>query len=166
MGPWGAVIMGFFGGVFFAAACVVGGGWREPLLVVPVVVFVGIGAMARRRIARAAPGGFGRDARTRRIIRWATIAEGVGIAVVSAGFGVSGHPSLVLPGIAAVVGLHFLPMGYGIPFRPFAVIAWLLLLAAGIGMVMRPPDGAVLAGGAAAVALWVAAGLALGRGVG
>jgi predicted transcriptional regulator len=43
-------------------------------------------------------------------------------------------------------------MGYFIPFRPFAVIAWLLLLAAAAGMVLRQPDGAVLAGIAAALA--------------
>jgi hypothetical protein len=75
--------------------------------------------------------------------------------------GVTGHPDLVLPGIAAVVGLHFLPMGYFIPFRPFAVIAWLLLLAAAAGMVLRQPDGAVFAGIAAALALWAASALAL-----
>jgi hypothetical protein len=161
MGPLGALIMGFFGGVFFVAASIIAGGWDNPFLAVPVLVYAVIATVAGRRLRRASPGAYEPDLRTGRIIARATIAEGVGIPIVAMALGVTGHPDLVLPGIAAVVGLHFLPMGYFIPFRPFAVIAWLLLLAAAAGMVLRQPDGAVLAGIAAALALWAASALAL-----
>jgi hypothetical protein len=54
------------------------------------------------------------------------------------------------------MGLHFLAMGYFIPFPPFAIIAWLLLRRSATGAAVRQPDGAILAGLAATLALWAA----------
>ncbi len=163
MGPWGALIMSFFGGTFFAAASVIGGGWKNPLLIIPVLVFAGIAAIAQHRIRHAPPGAFEPDARAGRIISWASTAEGVGIPVVAMALANTGHNNLVLPGIAAVVGLHFLPMAYAIPFRPFYALAVFLLLAATAGFLLKQPLGAELAGMAAALALWAASAAALGR---
>ncbi len=163
MGPWGALIMGFFGGVFFAAATCIATGWKNPYLPIPLLIYAVIALTAWRLLRNASPGAYTPDDRTVRIISRATMAEGIGIPVVSTGLGVTGHPAFILPGIAAVVGLHFLPMGYFIPFRPFAIIAWLLLLAAATGAAVRQPDGAILAGLATALALWAASAFALTR---
>jgi len=163
MGPWGAVIMGFFGSVFFAVASVIAAGWKTAYLAIPVLVFAAIATVSWRLIRHAPPGAYEPDARTGKIIARSTMAEGIGIPVVATAFGITGHPGLILPGIAAVVGLHFLPMGHGIPFRPFAVIAWALLLAAAAGFLLQPPDGAVFAGLAASLALWAASAFALTR---
>jgi hypothetical protein len=161
MGPWGALIMGFFGGFFFVCATCIPTGWKNPYLPIPLLIYAAIALAAWRLLRHASPGAYAPDDRTKKIISRSTMAEGIGIPVVSTVFGVTGHPAFILPGIAAVVGLHFLPMGHFIPFRPFSIIAWLLLLAAATGAVLRQPDGAILAGLAAALALWVASAFAL-----
>jgi len=163
MGPWGALIMGFFGGIFFAAASMIGAGWKTPLLIFPVLVFAVIAGIAWRLIRYAPPGAYEPDAKAEKVISWASIAEGVGIPVVATALGITGHHNLVLPGIAVVVGLHFFPMAYAIPFRPFYALAVFLLLAAAAGFVLKQPEGAVIAGVAAALALWIASAFALGR---
>jgi hypothetical protein len=54
-------------------------------------------------------------------------------------------------------------MAYAIPFRPFYVLAVLLLLAAVSGMLLRQPNGSIIAGVTASLVLWVASGIALRR---
>jgi len=163
MGPWGALIMGFFGSVFFAVAGITGGLGVGPWLLLPVFLFAVIGGVAWRMIKTVPPGHYEPPARVARVIKRATMFESVGIPLVCAGLGISGHPGLALAGIALVVGLHFLMMGWGIPFRPFWVIGLALLAAAAAGFLLAPPAGAAVAGLASAVALWAAAGLALSR---
>jgi len=163
MGPWGALIMSFFGGIFFVAANVLASGWKNPLLLIPFLAFAVIAAIAWRRIKHAPPGSFEPDSRSDRIISWATIAEGVGIPAIAMVLANTGHNDIVLPGIALVVGLHFLPMAYAIPFRPFYILAALLLLAAVSGMLLKQPEGSIMAGVAASLVLWVASGFALRR---
>ena len=163
MGPWGAIIMSFFGGIFFTAATVLATGWKTPLLLIPFLVFAAFATLASRRIRRAPPGAFDPDARSGKIISWASIAEGVGIPVMAMALANTGHNDLVLPGIALVVGLHFVPIAYAIPFRPFYLLAALLILAAAAGMLLKQPTGSIMAGIAASLALWLASVFALSR---
>ncbi len=163
MGPWGAVVMGFFGGVFFAVAAVKADGWRSPLLLIPVIVFVAIAAVAARMISRAAPGAYDTGAKAGKIISRASIAEGVGITILAFALANLGRNDLILPGIAVIVGLHFLPMAYAIPFRAFYIIAALILAAAIIGFVLHQPEGYIVTGLAGALVLWAASVLALRR---
>ncbi len=160
MGPWGTVIMGFFGGVFFAAADVIALGWNFTLIV-PVLVFGAMATIAARKIGQAPAGRFDAGRKAGRIIAAATSAEGVGIPMVALVLLNTGHGDEVLPGIAVVVGLHFLPMAYGIPFRPFYVLGSFLLLGAVAGFLLRQPEGSIVAGMAAAGVLWAASWLAL-----
>jgi hypothetical protein len=163
MGPWGAVIMSFFGGVFFAAASVMASGWKTPLLLIPLLVFAVITTLAARRIKHAPPGSFEPDARSGRIISWASIAEGIGIPAMAMVLANTHHNDILLPGIALVVGLHFVPMAYAIPFRPFYLLAALLILAAVAGSLLKQPPGSIMAGISASLALWVASAFALSR---
>lgn len=163
MGPWGAVILGFFGGIFFVVAGVIAGGWKNPFLIVPFLVLAGIAIMASRMAKRAPLPSLGANRASGRIIAFATIFEAAGIPVVALTLANTGHINLLVPGVAVVVGLHFLPMAYAIPFRPFYILAVLLLLAALAGMFLPQPEGSVIAGFAAACALWAASGLALTR---
>jgi hypothetical protein len=163
MGPWGAIVMGFFGGVFFAAAAIKAEGWHSLLLLIPVFVFVAVAAVAARLIGRAAPGAYDTGAKAGKIIARASIAEGAGITLVALTLANIGRNDLVLPGIAVIVGLHFLPMAYAIPFRAFYIIAALLLAAAAVGFVLRQPEGSIVTGLAGALILWAASVLALRR---
>jgi uncharacterized membrane protein len=162
MGPTGAIIMGFFGTVFAVMGLVPWVGGRSPLLALPVLIGGGLVVAAVIGMRH----GLGRNdhpLRAGKIILWSSIAEGVGIFVVANALQNLGWPDLLLPGIAAVVGLHFLPMAYAIPFRPFYVEGVALLAAAVIGFVLPVPTGTVFAGEAAAIALWLASFAALRR---
>ncbi len=161
MGSTGAIIMGFFAGVF----CIFGLGpmigWTNPLLLAPIVIFavIVIRVIALSRSGRAQF----RTARAEKVITWSSIGEGIGIVIVVNVLINIGHRDLILPGIAAVVGLHFLPMAYAIPFRAFYPMAAALLIAATVGFLLRQPTGTEVAGIAAAATLWFASAIALNR---
>jgi hypothetical protein len=74
-----------------------------------------------------------------------------------------GHREMLLPAMALVVGLHFLPMAYAIPFRPFYALGFALLAAAALGFGVGQPLGGTVSGFAGAAALWMAALLAVRR---
>ncbi|SFS20038.1 hypothetical protein SAMN05216570_4239 [Dyella sp. OK004] len=74
-----------------------------------------------------------------------------------------GHPELVLPAIAFVVGLHFLPMAFAIPFKPFYALGVALIVASIIGGFLSPPLGGAFAGLVAGFCLWTASALAMRR---
>lgn len=87
------------------------------------------------------------------------IAQTVLILVAVFGFARAGHPLLIAPATALVVGLHFLPLAriFGIPL--YLVTGAVLVLIAGIGFVLVTTDvsdSAVLVavGLPAAVTLW------------
>jgi hypothetical protein len=164
MGPWGALIMGFFGAGFFVTASVQEGGWRNPLIIAPVVVFAGLALTAWRMIAAAAPSAYSPSPAAAKVISRATMFEAIGVPVVAMGLANTGHGALVMPGVAAVVGLHFIPMGWAIPFRPFFGLAVVILAASCVGFVLPQPTGSMVAGFVSALALWTASVLALRRG--
>ena len=90
-------------------------------------------------------------------------AEGVAIPIVALTLANTGHADATLPGIALVVGLHFLPMAWAIPFRFFYVLAAVLVIAACIGFLVGQPNGSILVGYVASLTLWTASILAIGR---
>ena len=50
---------------------------------------------------------------------WSSIGEGVGLFAAAQLTISLGHRELLLPAMALVVGLHFLPIALAVPFRPF-----------------------------------------------
>jgi hypothetical protein len=162
MGPSGAIIMGFFGTFFAVMGLVPLVGAHSPLLILPLLVGGGLIVMAaagmRRGLYRNE-----RPPRAGKVIMWSSIAEGVGIFLAANLLQNLGRPDLLLPAIAAIVGLHFLPMAYAIPFRPFYGEGIALLVVAAVGFVLPAPAGAVFAGETAAIALWIASFAALRR---
>jgi len=161
MGSTGAIIMGSFAGIFCISGLGPAIGWKNPLMLIPiaVVAFIAIRvvALSRKGTAKLA------TARAEKVITWSSIGEGVGIPIVVLVLVNLGHSDLNLPGIATVVGLHFLPMAYAIPFRAFYAVGIALLIAATIGFLLRQPVGSEVAGVAAAAALWIASFTALSR---
>ena len=162
MGAWGASIMGFFGAAF--AALTMYWQWRVSgmALAVPFLAFVLIGAAAVHVIRL--PGlGITPSEKAQRAILWSSIGEGVAL-FLAANVVVNVHrPDLLLPAMASIVGLHFLPIGFAAAFRPFIVLGTTLILFAIVGFLLPSPAGGAIAGFMAAAALWIAAALALGR---
>lgn len=162
MGAWGAIIMGFFGSVFAALTLSLQYHVAGAALAVPFVAFAAIG-LAAVYVLRLPGAGIAPSERAGRVIMWSSIGEGVGL-FVAANLVMNLHrPELLLSAMALVVGLHFLPIAYAAPFRPFYVLGGALILAAIAGGVVAAPIGGAVAGLAAAGALWLAALLAVRR---
>jgi len=162
MGAWGGIIMSFFGSVFATMTLALSFGWKGPILTVPFVAFVAI-ALAAALVIRGTGDGVSRSERAGRVIMWSSIGEGIGLFVAANLVVNLHHPELLLPAMALVVGLHFVPMAFGVPFRPFLILAVMLVSAAVIGGAVDQPLGSKVAGFTAAASLWVAALLAVRR---
>jgi hypothetical protein len=162
VGAWGAIIMSFFGSLFAALTLGFQLHWTGIALGLPFLLFAAIAAAAAVVIRR--PGeGVVVSRQAERAIMWSSIGEGVGLFAAAQLTISLGHREMLLPAMALVVGLHFLPMAYAIPFRPFTLLAIALLIAAALGFAIGAPAGGEIAGFAAAAALWTAALLAVRR---
>lgn len=73
------------------------------------------------------------------------------------------RPDLLLPSMALVVGLHFLPIALIAGFRPYFVLGMAPIAAAIMGFFVGAPTGGRLTGFMAAGALWLASGIAVRR---
>ncbi len=162
MGAWGALIMGFFGAVFAAMTMA-----RQPDFTGawPMLPFAGFAliAIAAVQVIRMPGKGAEFSARAQRVTMWSSIAEGIGIFVAANIVVNLNRPDLLLPAIALIVGLHFLPIAVAAGFRPFHALGGALIVAAAAGFGVGGATGAMLAGTAAAGALWIAALAAIAR---
>lgn len=162
VGAWGALIMGFFGAVFASMTLY----WQWHLhgvaLTLPFLGFILIG-IAANHVIRSPGEGITPSPSEERAIMWSSIGEGVGL-FLAANIVMNLHrPDLLLPSMALVVGLHFLPIAFAAGFRPFYGLGTALIVAAIMGFVIKAPTGGEVAGFMAAVALWLASGMALRR---
>jgi len=82
-------------------------------------------------------------------------AEGVAILIVAPILGVLGLQADILPALAIIVGLHFVPLARGIPCKPYYAVAAAMILAAAVALALPAVDRAPVSGIASAVALWV-----------
>lgn len=161
MGSIGATIFAFFGALF--AALTLNGAlhWSGVRLGSPFVVAAILAGFAWRAARGTAPFVMGPAAA--RVWRWSSASEGLGIFVGINLVANLGHPEWQLPVTALAVGLHFLPMGWLFPFRPFVVLGLALTAIALAGFVLPAPAGAAVAGFGSALGLWLAAVLAIRR---
>jgi hypothetical protein len=103
------------------------------------------------------------SAKAMRAIMWSSIGEGIGLFIASNLVINLNRPELLLPAMALIVGLHFLPIAFAAAFRPFYILGTLLILAALVGFVTKAPGNGVFAGLSAACGLWFAAAIAVHR---
>jgi hypothetical protein len=162
MGAWGAIVMGFFGAVFAAVTLA----WQYHVaglvLAAPFAVFAAI-ALAAGYVLRLPGAGIVLPERVGRVIMWSSIGEGVGIFIAANVVQNVHRPDLLLPAMALVVGLHFLPIAAAAAFRPFYALGGALVVAAVAGATAAQPLGGATTGFAAAGVLWIAALLAIRR---
>jgi hypothetical protein len=156
MGPVGAIIMSFFAAVFCVGAL-----WNDPTvshawLLLPIAISASIMVQAFRLLKDAPSPDDAESKRIGRVIMWSSIAEGIGI-FLAVNICANVHADARLwPAIALVVGLHFLPMAYRIPFRRFYVLSAGLIGVAIIGMLIPAAFAARVGGIGGAVGLWTA----------
>lgn len=162
MGAWGALIMSFFAAVFASLTLYWERQTSGAALALPFVAFVLIG-LAASHVIRMPGEGIKPTPREERAIMWSTIGEGIGLFLAS-NIVINLHrPDLLLPSMALVVGLHFLPIALTARFRPFYVLGVALIVGAIVGFIVGAPTGGELAGFMAAGALWLAAVIAVRR---
>jgi len=162
VGAWGALIMSFFGAVF--AALTMFWQWQVSglTLALPFIVFAAI-AFAASCVIRSPGDGINPSERVERILMWSSIGEAIGLFLAS-NIVINLHrPDLLLPSMALIVGLHFLPIAYVALFRPFYILGTALILCAIAGVLLGAPTGGSLAGLTSACALWIAAAIAVRR---
>ena len=162
MGARGAVIMAFFGAVFAVLTMRLQWQAGATMLALPFIVFLTIGAAAIHTLGLEG-NGIVLSKRTKKALMWSSIGEGIGIFLASNIVSNMHRPDLLLPAIALVVGLHFLPIAHAASFRPFYSLGAFLLLSAVIGFLVAAPVGGDIAGLAAALGLWFASTAAISR---
>lgn len=162
MGASGAVVMGFFGAMFASTTLLIQFGWRGWALGLPFIGFAAIAA-AVAMAARLPGAGFVRPARAGRVIMWSSLGEGVALFAVGQLCVGLGRVELILPLMALVVGLHFLPIARWAPFPPLYPLAGTMIAGALAGLALPRPAGGAVAGFTAAAALAAASIAALRR---
>jgi hypothetical protein len=162
MGASGGIVMSFFGAVFATMSLAIQMHLTGRVLALPFVAFAAIALYAVRTL-RLPGQGLVRSKHAGRVIILSTIGEGIGLVVVANLVLNLGNQNMLIPAVAFVVGLHFLPMARYIPFLPFYFTGFALILSALIGIVVSHPVGGALAGFAAAAILWASAIMAIHR---
>ncbi len=154
--------MAFFGAVFATLTLfwqwhVTGAAAAAPFALFAII------AAAAVFVIRLPGAGIEPSERVARVILWSSIGEGIGL-FLAANIVINLHCfELLLPAMALVVGLHFLPIAYAAAFRAFYVLGGGLCVTAAIGFIVGPPAGGEIAGSLAAAALWSAAVIAIMR---
>lgn len=162
MGAWGALIMSFFGAVFASLTLYWHLNFSGIALAFPFLSSLLIG-LAAMYVIRLPGDGIKPTPKEERAIMWSSIGEGIGLFLAS-NIVINLHrPDFLLPSMALVVGLHFLPIAFAAGFYPFYVLGAALIVAATVGFVMGAPMGGEVSGLMAAGAVWLASGIAIRR---
>ena len=151
MGASGAVVMSFFGALFASLTLLLQFQRSGPKIALPFIVF-GIVAIAALIVAKL-PGAFSKPEGSGRVIMWSSIGEGAALFVVNEILINSGRSDLIIPAMVVIVGLHFIPIAYLVPFRPLYVLAMTMVVAGVTGFLASQPSGGAIAGFVAAGAL-------------
>jgi hypothetical protein len=126
------------------------------LVGVPVLVSAVIIALASRNKRN---GEFSASERKRisRLVTWASAGEGVLIFVVANVLANLGRADLIAPAIAAIVGLHFLPLARLLPAPRYYLSAAAFLALALCGFAFPRPEMFALVCTGSAIARWCTA---------
>lgn len=160
MGPWGALILAIFATAFFMAGLGPTVGPTSPMLLLGFILAAPVVVRAIQRVARPDPPG---GIRTGRVIMWSSMAEAVAILLVVGIFRAIGLNDVILPGIALVVAIHFVPLGQASGLRRFHALAAAMAAAGMAGFAIRGAAGTMVAGLGAAFTLWLGGIFALQR---
>ena len=141
---WGAMALSGLGAPLWS--------WVAPVLVSGLLLW---------RLAPLVPTSSDRPPEERRrvgrlVMLWSGL-EGLAALVAVNLLNTPPHARLIWPAVAVVVGLHFLPLARGLPFRPYYATG-LAMVAAGLAACALPGTGPqAAASGAAALILWATA---------
>jgi hypothetical protein len=127
-----------------------------PALISAVLIWLG----SHAELAHSPPGMSARIGRTVGV--WSAI-EGVAIFVAIGAAIRFNRRALIAPVVAIIVGLHFLPLAYAMPFPAYYLTGTALILIGVAGCWLGEAQSRAFVGIAAAMALWATAALVLAR---
>lgn len=123
------------------------------VVALPLLISVALAAV----VLRIAPPDERDPADARRVGRVVGLAIAGEVVAMIAGVNFlvwAGRPDLLAPLVAAVVGLHMLPMARWIPVPVYYATCAGMLAAAAAGLAFAPPVREAVVGGGAATVLW------------
>lgn len=164
MTPTGAVILGIFAVIWWIAGLRAAAQGPAVVWVVPLLASVALGAAVLR--LRGAVGGLddADAARRNRLVMIWSAAEGVAIFIAINVLVKVGHRDAFVPVVALIVGAHFIPLARGLPAPTYYVTAAALIAVGIVGLAMPVLAARItLVSAAAAVILWITAGVVLRR---
>jgi hypothetical protein len=160
--PISAIIFSGFGGLWLVAAIFAQRSPTPSLCVVPIViaaVLAGWSVSVARKQTPLAPNV---RKRLNKIVMYASTFEGVAIFVGVNVLDNLGMAQQILPLVAVVVGLHFLPFARFLPDRRYYPIALSLMTIGFVGAIIRSSDlRAWFVGASCALVLWTASIIAI-----
>jgi hypothetical protein len=148
-GIWVLTIMAAVWGV----AAVLIGGAAAWLAAVPVAISVGLLLWAQRQ--SVGTGNPVEGDHVGRVVGIATAIECVAIFLAANVLMNLHQPTLVMPAIAIIVGLHFVPLARWIPVPLYYWTGGGLLVAGLVAVLLPADDRAIITGIASALILWV-----------
>jgi 1-acyl-sn-glycerol-3-phosphate acyltransferase len=143
----------------FAAFWWIAGLWGAPLptwfMVGGPIISVLMIFIARRRL-RGVPARSPQAAkRAGRIVGWAVGGEALAMTVVGNLLAINHQTAFVLPAMAIIVGLHFLPLAVLLKVRVYYATALLLILVGLAGLFLQAPLRNLVTGLSSAGLLWL-----------
>ena len=96
-------------------------------------------------------------AERRRIVRLVATWSGAEVAAMLVAVNLlarTGHADRAVPAAVLIVGLHFLPLARGLPFRAYWITGALTCAAGVLGFVVPPAQAWTASAGLAALVLW------------
>lgn len=138
-----------------------GAGLPGMALLVPVAISGALILWARR--VPAPPRSAADGARIGRLVGIWSALEGGAIFVAVTICQNIGAPDAVVPALAIIVGLHFLPLARGIPVRLYYVTGLALVSVGAAALLLPGPDRLAPVGFAAAAILWASCAALIGR---
>jgi hypothetical protein len=165
MNPIGAAVLGAFGALWCGMGLAAWRGGVDAIVLSPAIVAIAIIFAAVEVSRRAAPRDPAVARRVQRVVAIASTVEGVSIFLAANVLMNIGRPDLVMPAMAAIVGLHFIPIAHAGGRPAFLYVLMALMLALAGASLLLPPTAirTMVVGFGGALLLWGAAGLALAR---
>jgi hypothetical protein len=130
-------------------------------LVLPPLLSAGLIWLGSRAVAVAGPPGM--SARIGRTVGLWSGIEGVAIFIAIGVALRTKRPGAIAPVVAIIVGMHFLPLAYAMPFPAYYATGTALISIGCIGFWLRQAQTKIFVGLAAAIVLWTTAALVVAQ---
>ena len=148
------IVLNLFAAIWGAAA-ILTAGYPRWLIAAPILLSVVLTIWSRRALAHLGPRTDG--ARIGRLVGICSAVEGIVIFATANLLTNMGMADAIGPAIAIIVGLHFLPLAYGLPARIYYLTGGAMVVAGAAALLLPGPERLPAAGIAAAGILWASA---------